>query len=781
MSEANRRAWGVAPPQGDSMKDGLAGRTVLLTGVTGFIGQALLERVLSAHPETRVVAVLRERPGVTAEQRLDELVAKPVFWPWREKVGEDAAREIVRDRVRVVPAELTESVPELPDDVDVVIHGASIVSFDPPIDEAFQTNVVGTVNLYEAVKRAGERAGKTPHVVHVSTAYVAGSRKGIVPETTLDHAIDWATELECAIESRRSVERHSRRPEVLGRLRAAALKEQGKAGPTAVAADTERRRREEVDDRLVAYGRERARSLGWPDVYTLTKALGERAAEQTAGSLPLSIVRPAIVESSLRHPYPGWIDGFKMADPLILAYGQGMLRALAGIPDGIVDIIPVDLVVNALLGAAAVPPEPGDPAYYHVGSGARNPLTLQRLVELVQGYFAEHPLPGTDGRGAIRPRDLTLLSEGRAERMLGTAERAMDFAEKALLMLPSGERTRGWQRNLHKQGREVRMLRRYRDLYGAYGAAEVVYADSATLALDRSLPDDAGCDSAVIDWKHYLRDVHCPAVTAAFRAVPEPVREPRPALTAGRPAPPPVQLEERRDVAAVFDLDGTIVASDVVEAHLWARLLDVPLKSWPGTLLPVLRKAPHYLRTEHRDRGEFLREFVRRYEGANEAELRALARDRLSDVLLRRAWPQAIRRIRGHRAAGHRTVLLTGTVDVFVEPLRTLFDDVLAARLRVVDGRCTGHFEQPPLIGEARAAWLRSWARDEGVDLAGSWAYGDHYSDRPVLEQVGHPVAVNPDARLYRHAKRQRWAIADWDGDSGAMSSLLDAALEEAR
>ncbi|RFS87194.1 HAD-IB family hydrolase [Actinomadura spongiicola] len=763
------------------MSDRLAGQTILLTGVTGFIGQAMLERLLSGYPDTRVVAVLRERPGVTADQRLDELIAKPVFGPWRERVGEDEAREIVRKRVRIVPADLTDSVPELPDDIDAIVHGASIVSFDPPIDEAFQTNVVGTVSLYEAVRRAGERGGKKPHIVHVSTAYVAGSRKGIVPETTLDHAIDWETELDCAVDARRTVERGSRRPEVLGRLRAAALREQGKAGPTAVAADTERRRREQVDERLIAYGRERARSLGWPDVYTFTKALGERAAEQTAHDLPLSIVRPAIVESSLRHPYPGWIDGFKMADPLILAYGQGLLRALAGIPDGIVDIIPVDLVVNALLAAAASPPEPGRPAYYHVGSGARNPLTLQRLVELVKEYFSEHPLPAADGRGAIRPRELKLLSEGRAEQMLGTAERAMEVAEKALLMLPSGDRTRGWQRNLYKQGREVRLLRRYRDLYGAYGAAEVVYADSGTQSLSASLPDDEGCDSAVIDWTYYLRDVHCPAVTAAFRLMQQPVKAPRPVLTAGPPPRPPVKFEERRDVVAVFDFDGTIVASDVVEAHLWARLLDVPLKSWPGTLAPVLRKVPHYLRTEHRDRGEFLREFVQRYEGANEAELRALARDRLSDVLLRRAWPQAIRRIRRHREAGHRTILLTGTLDVFVEPLRTLFDDILAARLRVVDGRCTGTFEQPPLIGEARGAWLRAWAREEGVDLAGSWAYGDHYSDRPVLEQVGNPVAVNPDARLYRHAKKQRWTIADWDGDAGAVSTLLDAALEEAR
>ncbi|TMR30715.1 SDR family oxidoreductase, partial [Actinomadura geliboluensis] len=337
---------------------GLAGRTVLLTGATGFIGQALLERLLSGHPSANVVVLVRERPGATADDRLAELIAKPVFGPWRERTGEDRVRDIVRERVRLVPADLSDAAPDVPEDVDVVVHGASVVSFDPPIDEAFRTNVVGSVNLYEGVLNAARRTGRRPHLVHVSTAYVAGSRKGVVREAALEHAIDWRTELDCALEARRAAESDSRRPEVLARLRAAALKEQGKAGPSAVAADTERRRRDAVADRLVAYGRERARSLGWPDVYTFTKALGERAAEDTAreAGVPLSVVRPAIVESALRHPYPGWIDGFKMADPLILAYGQGMLRALAGIPDGIVDIIPVDLVVNALLAAAVAPP-----------------------------------------------------------------------------------------------------------------------------------------------------------------------------------------------------------------------------------------------------------------------------------------------------------------------------------------------------------------------------------------------------------------------------------------
>ncbi len=209
------------------------------------------------------------------------------------------------------------------------------------------------------------------------------------------------------------------------------------------------------------------------------------------------------------------------------------------------------------------------------------------------------------------------------------------------------------------------------------------------------------------------------------------------------------------------------------------RLLDTPKSAWVGELASVARSMPGYLRAEHRDRGEFLRAFLRRYEGASETELRRLVQERLTDLLLRRAWPQAVRRIRRHHAAGHRTVLVTGAIDILVEPLHGLFDEVVASRLHVADGHCTGYLDQPPLIGEARAAWLRRWAGEHGYDLSQSWAYGDHYSDRAFLELVGNPVAVNPDARLYRHAKQRRWPIAQWKHNAlGPVGALAEVAVQ---
>lgn len=747
----------------------LEGQHVLLTGVTGFLGQATLEKLLSAYPEARISLLIRSKGSQPAAERLPGLIRKPVFRTWRERVGsEEAVAAVLRERVTVIEGDVSDdALVDLPGDIDVVINGASTVSFDPPIDEAFATNVAGVVNLYGAL----ERSGSDPHVVHISTAYVAGVRKGVVREAPLTHDVDWRSEAAAARAARDEVEAASRRPEVLRKAMAAARHHHGKAGPQAVVQAAEPARKEWVSDRLVDYGRTRAQSLGWPDVYTLTKALGERAAENLwadAGHR-LSIVRPAIVESALRHPYPGWIDGFKMADPLILAYGRGILPEFPGLPDSVMDLIPVDHVVNATLAVAANPPEPRKPQYFHVSSGARNPLPFREMYEHVYAYFTRHPMPDSE-RGHIQVPAWRFPGSTQVMRTLRLGEQAVDLADRILLRIPASDRTRKWQGDVHRRTQELELLRKYADLYQAYTQAEVIYDDSATLALHRSLPADRqrdhGFDSAEIDWEHYLQEVHYPSVTELMRAF-----SGRRRARAGAES----ALPESNEAAAFFDLEGTVVASNMVEQYLWTKLASLAPSDWPGELVDLLRSLPRYLRAERRDRGDFIRTFMRRYEGVNEAELRRLVEDTVGDALLQRAMPDAIRRIRAHRDAGHRTVLITGTIDILVEPLAPLFDEVVAGRMHNRDGVWTGYLDRPPLVDEARAAWLRGYAATAGIDLDQSYAYGDSHSDRAWLELVGNPQAVNPDASLYRHAKRKKWRIHSWGRHThsrfGALSS----------
>jgi HAD superfamily hydrolase (TIGR01490 family) len=746
------------------IRSSLAGKHVLVTGVTGFLGTALLERLLAEFPDTRITLLVRGRYGSSPIARVQEVLAGNCFRALREDIGADGMERLLGERATILEGDVAENVPDLPADLDVVFHCAATVSFDPPIDHAFSINLLGATRVYQAVAASGSR----PHLVHVSTAYVAGMTKGVVPETTLEHRVDWQAEAEAASSARRQVEDASRKPEMLDRFIDKARVEHRRAGPIAVAAAAEEHRRQWVDSRLVQYGRARAQALGWPDVYTFTKALGERATEELAAEhgFPLSIVRPSIIESALEHPYPGWIEGFKMAEPIILAYGRGSIPEFPGLPEGVVDLIPIDLAVNAMLAVAATPPEPErGAAYYHVSSGARNPLTYVKLYEHVRGYFELHPLPER-GRGEIRVPEWRFPGRRKVERKLRAGEKLLDATDRLVSRLPRSNRVRELVRRVDRERGRLDFVRRYADLYGAYVEIEVIYTDDRMLALHRSLPDedrqDFPFDSSVIDWRHYLQDVHCPAVTVALRAI-----------TPERPKPT-VRVVPRQDgVLAVFDMEGTLLDSNVVESYLWLRMAELPKADWPGQVAAVARSLPRYLGAERRDRGEFLRTFYRRYEGASVEGVERLVDEDVAELLLRRLSPAAVRRIREHRSAGHRTILITGALDCFVRPLAPLFDEVVATSLASEEGRYTGYLRQPPLVGEARAAWLRAHAERIGADLKRSYAYADSHSDLPLLRVVGNPVAVNPDVSLYRVAHRRRWPIEDWKGSSGTPRVLL--------
>ncbi len=736
----------------------LAGKRVLVTGVTGFLGQAVFERLLADFPDTRVLLLVRPQLGSTGRQRVESLMGRHTFNALRDRVGTEGLMAMLDERVEVLDGDFSKDLPTFPGDVDVAIHCAATVSFDPPIDEGFETNLLGAVRLYEAVLATNP----SPHLLHVSTAYVAGNRKGVIPEATLDHRVDWRSEADLAIKARADVEAASRKPELLDSFLRRARAEHGRAGPQSVADDAEERRRSWVTKRLVQYGRARAQTLGWPDNYTFTKAMGERAVEELAAEhgAPLSIVRPSIIESSYAHPFPGWIEGFKMAEPIILAYGRGTIPEFPGIPEGIVDIIPADFVVNAMLAAAANPPEPATPAYYHVSSGTRNPLQYKGLYELVKEYFERDPLPQA-GRGEVKVPEWSFPGHLRVERLLRTAERAVELADKVVTHLPKSKKMRDLVGRVDRDKGRVDFVRRYADLYGAYTEAEVIYTDDRTVELIGSLTkgdrERFPFDATTIDWRYYLQDVHCPAVTAGLRA-----------LSAAR-IKPQVRIREREQlVLALFDMEGTILPSNVVESYVWSRMADLPWDRWPGELVSVFSRIPSYLMADRRDRGEFLRTFFRRYEGSTVEGIDHLVDEVVSEFMLQKVSAAAIRRIREHRAAGHRTILITAAAEPFVRPIVPLFDEVVAARLEVVDGVYTGYLAEPPLVGEARGAWLRRYALLEGADLKQSYAYADSHSDLALLRAVGNPVVVSPDAALYRLARRRRWPIEEW-GMSGGM------------
>jgi len=746
------------------LQDLLAGKKIVMTGVTGFIGEQLLWKILTELPDTTPVVLVRRKGSASAHDRMIALVKKPIFTEVRDAAG--GAAELLDSRVEIIEGDLP-NVPQLPADLDIVVHCAGDVSFDPPIDQAFTTNVIGTKALMnrmlEAIADERGEWRKVPHYVHISTAYTAGRRRGAIPEAPHVHDIDYDAEAAAGIAMRDLIEAESRTSAQLARLRKEAEREHRQAGFLTTAADTERRRMAWVDAELVKAGTERARSLGWTDVYTFTKALGERVVTDVGRDLQVSIVRPAIVESSWLHPYPGWIEGFKMAEPLILAYGRGELPEFPASPEAVVDIVPCDHVVNAILAVCATQPEIGTPEYYHINSGARNPLTFKDMYTYTRAYFVAHPFEGGP-RGAARLPQWKFPGASSIERLLSTSERAHKMAERMLAQAPRSDRTRKIAKDLDRTGVRLDFLRRYHSLYKEYAQSELHFVDDNTLALTQSLHSEDHAafafDTSVYDWKTYIQEVHCPSITAPVRRMD--------AIRRKRGNRPTTMKDLDNDTAgsaalAIFDLDGTIMSTNVIEQYLWARLPELSRTQQLAEVGQVMRHLPSYLRAEQRDRGTFLRAVYRRYRGADLAALERFVDTSLAPHILSRLSPEAVRRIREHRAAGHTTILVTGVVRPLTRPLQPLFDVIVAADLGVdEEGRCTGFLTGPPVVGESRAAWLKHYATQHGVALDRSFAYADSHSDLPMLETVGNAVAVSPDIALMRAATRNQWSVVEW-------------------
>jgi len=121
----------------------------------------------------------------------------------------------------------------------------------------------------------------------------------------------------------------------------------------------------------------------YPNTYTFTKALCERLMQKRRGDLPMCIVRPAIINSSYKEPFPGWLDSIAAAAAMYLFVGLGIIKEIKGSTNSIGDTVPVDLVVANIIVATAFNLRKNDMPIYHVGSSDRNPITWGKTKDIV--------------------------------------------------------------------------------------------------------------------------------------------------------------------------------------------------------------------------------------------------------------------------------------------------------------------------------------------------------------------------------------------------------------
>jgi long-chain acyl-CoA synthetase len=352
----------VHPGTGEiSAIDAFSNRSVLLLGGTGFVGKVLLAMILDRFPEIKhLVVQTRRKKNVTGEQRFySEVLKSPPLRPVVERAG---GERVLREKIEVVEGDLdqplcgisAENLEHLKGRVDVVVNLAGVVDFDPPVNESVEPNVHGTQHLIDLVRALGAK------LVHVSTAYVAGQKNGRISEDTpilgyFPRRTDGTTE----------------RFEVAEELK---WYEQFVAETRASRGSDQR----PVRERLREGGMNRAEHWGWTNTYTYTKSMGEQLIAATSG-LDYAIVRPAIVESSLEFPFPGWNEGFTTSAPLVLMGGEGV-KGWPVRKDGPLEIIPVDIVAEGILIVTAAVLCGKHKHVYHLASADQNPIMLPRLV-----------------------------------------------------------------------------------------------------------------------------------------------------------------------------------------------------------------------------------------------------------------------------------------------------------------------------------------------------------------------------------------------------------------
>jgi len=228
-------------------------------------------------------------------------------------------------------------------------------------------------------------------------------------------------------------------------------------------------------------------------------------------------------------------------------------------------------------------------------------------------------------------------------------------------------------------------------------------------------------------------------------------------------APEAVAPEEAAKSAAFYDVDGTLVSTNVVHAFAYfaanrGRLWESALR-----LSAVIAGIPLFWVADQVSRRLFNELFYRLYRGISRDRLIALSEELFDEVLKPAIFPGAEEMVERCRRTGARQVLVTGAIDLTIRPLARHFgmDDVIANELEFVDNVATGRIKKPLLAAGTKAAAVRDYCAKQGLDLSACWGFCDSYADYPLLAVVGRPVAVNPDFRLRAMARAHDWPVVE--------------------
>ncbi|KAM0943970.1 putative oxidoreductase [Dioscorea sansibarensis] len=491
----------VGSEEGLGIASYLKGKQFLITGATGFLGKVLVEKILRTTPDVgKIYVLIKAKDEESAMKRLKcEIINTELFRRLREMQGKNYQAFMLRKLVPVVgnvrEAELglePELANEISREVDVIVNSAANTTFDERYDVALDINTLGPSRLMSFAKRFH----KLKLFLQVSTAYVNGQRQGNIPEKPFCIGDTIASETLPP-----SSENSTRVLDVDGEIK---LASQCLSTESCDAS---------LMQKMKNLGLERAKMHGWQDTYVFTKAMGEMVINEMRGSVPVIVVRPSVIESTYQEPFPGWMEGNRqvMMDPIILHYGKGQLTGFLVDPNGVLDVVPADMVVNSMLAAMAKHGSIAEQAMhvYHIASSVTNPLIFQDLAHLIYEHFNASPCVDSNGRPILVPRmrlfgNMNDFSSYILEKATWRSGRASVPYEKLSQKL---------QNLCMKSVDQAKYLASIYKPYTFYGGR---FDNTNTQQLMQEMSEEErrqfGFDVGAIDWKDYITNVHIPGL-----------------------------------------------------------------------------------------------------------------------------------------------------------------------------------------------------------------------------------------------------------------------------
>lgn len=545
-----------------SVRESLAGKHLMLIGVTGFIGKVWLADLLQQVPDIRKITLLiRRNRTTTAQRRFEKIVEESPTFDVLQEIHGRGLGQFLKGKVEVVEGDVsapglgldTATHERLAKSLDVIVNSAGLTDFNPDLRDALSSNVDSTLRLVEFLRSSDHAA-----LMHLSTCYVVGERDGRVQEelsenynATDDPRFDSEREIESLRAMIRSVEERAQGKELARALRRQALgkdADESKVEAGELEGVVRRNRLRWERNRLVRAGMKRAQRLGWPNTYTFTKSLGESILARHGKDLPIAVVRPSIVESSTRTPFPGWNEGINTSGPLSYLLGTNF-RQLPSNEKKCLDVIPVDMVCRGMTLIAAALVQRKNARMYQLATSGINPCNMGRSIELTGLAHRKHykTQQGIDHWLKVKFETIP-VSKQRYERLSIPMQKAVVSGINRV-----AEVLRFKKSPLAKAERDLNRAEKLIELYEPFilHNEHVFECENARLLSAALSPEEGklfAFDPETIDWWDYWINVHIPAL----RRWCYPLMEGRP-LESRQPR----QLEWSADSIAARALSGT--------------------------------------------------------------------------------------------------------------------------------------------------------------------------------------------------------------------------------